>query len=271
MNHFLSLRLERHFQRSTYRVPPPLWRIPISVLSGNSWSRRWRARASGCRCDQCPTELLPPAPSPPMAGSRPAAPAAPTPTQEAAASWVVAREQTVRGGGKQRARAGWGGKLSGPKLRNRVHSENGRSSYKNFFLRFRSMVQLQGGGQWRCSSRNVSAMLGDDGGFNPVWWAGSEDWRSGFCAAPLWYSFYCWTWERRKKKHQYYIKDAFADWHTFTPRPFRLTASIIYVDCLVYDRSSKLICYVNKWCFGDLYRLQTIDCEREQSALWSSN
>lgn len=88
--------LEQHFHFLTYRVPPPLWRIPISELNGNSWSRREGTEALGCRCDQSLTELLPLAPSPLMAGSRPAAPTALMPTQEAGASWVAAWEQTLR-------------------------------------------------------------------------------------------------------------------------------------------------------------------------------
>lgn len=87
--------LEEDLEYSPYRVPPPSWRIPISELSGNSWSRRERTEALGCRSDQSLIELLPLAPSPLTAGSRPAAPKAPKPTQEAGASWVVALEQTV--------------------------------------------------------------------------------------------------------------------------------------------------------------------------------
>lgn len=176
------------------RTTFPTFNLPCSTtfVENSNFSVKWEqleleVEGKGFGLSVWPvSDWAPPTGSIPTNGRKPTSSPSSTDAHTGSSGILSRGARTNRSGGeKQRARAGWGGKLSGPKLRNRVHSANGRSSYKNFFLRFRSMVQLQGGGQWRCSSRNVSAMLGDDGGFNPVWWAGSEDWRSGFCAAPL--------------------------------------------------------------------------------------
>lgn len=65
------------------------------------------------------------------------------------------------------------------------------------------MVQVQGGGQWRGPSGNVSAMLRDGEGVSPVWSVGREERGSGQRAVPVvlhWNALYCWIWEGRRRK-----------------------------------------------------------------------
>lgn len=208
--------LEQHFHFLTYRVPPPLWRIPISELNGNSWSRREGTEALGCRCDQSLTELLPLAPSPLMAGSRPAAPTALMPTQEAGASWVAAREQTLR---KKTADVLVGVKT----FRSKAPKQSPYCKRPEQLKEFLSAFPLHDAapGWWsvallqsECVShverwRRVqpSVMSGQRG---EVFRA-----KRSACGAPLGIPFIFWPWKGRKRTSILWKVPSL--WHTFTP------------------------------------------------------